>query len=213
LDRGLAGAGQQLRPHLSVHVSFESLRRQVRRAAETDGDDAVQWLPDGWQAWAGDSEAAAPAELDDGTPIPGSVLARLACDCEVSRIVFGPDGDVLDVGRTQRTFTGQQRRGVIARDRSCRFPGCHAPPNLGEVHHVAWWVRDHGPTAVDNGVLLCWYHHDLVHRQGLGITRDHGRWQFTRRDGSPVGEGRGSPGQAAPPGAARPEQEQLPLTA
>ncbi len=40
LDRGLAGAGQTVRPHLSVTVSWESLQRQVRRAAETDGDSA-----------------------------------------------------------------------------------------------------------------------------------------------------------------------------
>ena len=191
LDRGLAGAGQTVRPHLSVTVSWESLQRQVRRAAEADGESASRWLPHDWlphddEPW----EVHAPAELADGTPLPPTLLARLACDCEISRIVFGPEGDVLDLGRSARTYTGQQRRAVIARDRHCQYPGCSAPPTLGEVHHVEWWERDDGPTSVENGILVCWYHHDLVHRRNLRITRVAGRWRFARHDGVPLTDGR-----------------------
>jgi hypothetical protein len=199
LDRGLAGAGQTVRPHLSVTVSWESLQRQVRRAAETDGQSASRWLPHDWlphddEPW----EVHAPAELADGTPLPPTLLARLACDGEISRIVFGPEGDVLDLGRSQRTYTGQQRRAVIARDRHCQYPGCSAPPNLGEVHHVEWWERDDGPTSVENGILVCWHHHDLVHRRNLRITRAAGRWRFARHDGVPLTDGR-APMEARPP--------------
>lgn len=165
LDKGLAGGGGQVRPHITVHVAWETFLGLAERAGVAGEVPAV------------------PAELADGEPIPRSVLERIACDSEVARVVFGPEGEPLDVGRTQRTFTGAQRHAVVARDRTCAYPDCDRPPQLGEVHHVAWWVRDSGPTAVRNGVLLCWYHHDVVHRENLAIRRRDGRWEFRRPDG------------------------------
>lgn len=177
LDRGLAGGGGQVRPHITVHVAWETFLGLAERAGV-----------------AGD----VPAELADGEPLPRSVLARIACDSEVARVVFGPTGEPLDVGRSQRTFTGAQRHAVVARDRTCAYPDCDGPPQLGEVHHVAWWVRDSGPTAVRNGVLLCWYHHDVVHRENLTVTRHDGRWEFRRKDGR-VLEETGPPARLAMP--------------
>lgn len=190
LDKGLAGGGGQVRPHISVHVSWDAFARLAEQsAARQEPENAGRRAP------------VAPAELDDGEPIPASVLARIACDSEVTRIVFGPTGLPLDVGRAQRTFTGAQRRAVIARDRTCCYPGCRQPPAVGEVHHVAWWARDGGPTAVSNGVLLCWYHHDLVHARNLGIMHlGDGEWEFRRADESLVpAPGSGSRPCEAPP--------------
>jgi hypothetical protein len=112
-----------------------------------------------------------PATLEDGTPVPASELAAAMCDCEITRIVLDADSVPLDVGRTQRVFTGPQRRAVIARDRQCAWPDCHIHARWSDVHHIAWWERDTGPTSVDNGILLCSYHHHEVHRQDLTITR------------------------------------------
>ena len=113
------------------------------------------------------------AELLGAGPFPRSVLSRLACDSQVTRVVFGPDSQVLDVGRAERTFTGAKRRAVIARDRTCRFPGCGAPASLSEVHHIEHWARG-GGTDVNAGILLCWFHHDYVHRHGIEIERQPG---------------------------------------
>jgi hypothetical protein len=113
--------------------------------------------------------------------------------------VFGPEGEVLDVGRAQRTYTGQIRLGVIARDRTCRFPGCGAPPSLGEVHHVLSWLLL-GPTSVENGILLCWHHHAMVHSRGILIARGGGGWTFRRSDGSAITPMGGMPHDPAPPG-------------
>lgn len=190
LDRGLAGAGSALvRPHISVHVPWDTVER-LHELSTPDDDAATVTLerPDGTLGTA--------AELDDGTPLPLSVLAQLACDAEITRIVFGPDGEPLDIGRAQRTYTGAQRRAVIARDRSCQYPGCGAPPTLGEVHHVQWWVRDHGPTAVKNGILLCAYHHRVVHQRNITICRRTGTWEFQERDGRLINR---------PPGTAPPD--------
>ena len=183
LDRGLAGGGQSVRPHLSVLVPWETLQREAGRAAGEDGEGAAAWLPDAWRT------GTAPAETGGGTLLPRSVLDRLACDSEISRVVFGPDGDVLDVGRAQRTYTGQQRRAVIARDRSCRYPDCGAPVMLGEVHHLVSWAHG-GRTSVGNGVLLCWFHHDLVHRRRIRIARQRAidGWDFTADDGTRIND-------------------------
>ncbi|MDO8108580.1 DUF222 domain-containing protein [Isoptericola sp. b441] len=205
LDRGLAGGGNQVRPHLMVHIPLETLERLQQ-------GDAAAAAPDGAAGRVDPAcfDAAPPAELSDGTPLPPSALARLVCDGELTRVVFAADGAVLDVGRAQRTYTGQQRLAVIARDVSCRFPGCGAPPTLGEIHHVLSWV-DHGRTSVANGILLCWFHHGLVHRRGIRIRRARGAWEFRREDGSVIGDVAsrddarpgGTPTRGSPPGGTR----------
>lgn len=179
LDRGLSGQGAQVRPHLSVLVPFETLTRLADDAAG-DAADAPDSADD-----SRPSRLLPPAELESGEPLPASVLARIACDSEITRVVFGPTGQVLDVGQTERTYSKELRRAVIVRDRHCRYPTCTAPPPLGEVHHIRWFCRG-GVTSVENGILLCWYHHELVHRLDLRIARvDHG-FVFTRPDGSVV---------------------------
>ena len=186
LDHGLAATSTGgFRPHLSVTVTLESLVAQVNALASTQraeqgarGAAAFPTLPPGWDA----------AVLADGTPIPATVLARLACDGEVTRVVFGPEGQVLDVGRAERLYTGAMRRAVIARDRHCAYPGCTRPPTFGEIHHIRHWAAHRGETSVSNGVLLCWHHHDVVHSRHLIIHRNHtrARWDVTEADGTPI---------------------------
>jgi hypothetical protein len=103
-----------------------------------------------------------PVFTETGGRAPRALVRRLACHSAVTRIVFGPDGAVLDVGRAQRTVTGQMRRAVIARDQHCVWPQCDQPPSRCEVHHaIAHWA-DGGNTSVTNSALLCWHHHQLV---------------------------------------------------
>ncbi|WP_407342292.1 DUF222 domain-containing protein [Pengzhenrongella phosphoraccumulans] len=113
----------------------------------------------------------APATLEDGTPVPASELGVIMCDCELTRIVINADGVPLDLGRTERLFTGAQRKAVIARDRECAWPDCHAHARWCHIHHLAWWQRDGGTTSVENGALLCNFHHHEVHRLDLTLTR------------------------------------------
>jgi hypothetical protein len=120
---------------------------------------------------------------DGRCPLPPSPLRRIACDAEVTRIVFGPDSQVLDVGRSRRTITGQLRRAVIARDGHCTWPGCDEPPSRCEVHHaVTHWVG-----GGENSALLCWHLHDRVDTHGVTMRHHGGVWRFTDRHGRPIG--------------------------
>ena len=135
-------------------------------------------------AGTSDVDRFAVAELVGTGPIPDSVLARLACDSQITRVVFGADSVVLNVGRAERTYTGAKRRAIVARDGGCRFPGCSAPPAMSEVHHTEHWLRDHGDTDVRTGVLVCWHHHQVIHDRGINVCRGpEGRWCFTDRRG------------------------------
>ncbi len=116
-----------------------------------------------------------PTSLDDqprldrsGEPVPVAVAAALLCDAFVQTVMHDEACEPLRLGRRRRLFSRAQRRAIIARDQRCRAPGCTAPPGWCETHHVAWWSNG-GGTDVDNGILLCRFHHTEVHRGALVI--------------------------------------------
>lgn len=95
---------------------------------------------------------------------------RHACASGAVPILFdGPEA--INVGRTQRLFSDRQRVALAARDGGCRFPDCDRPPSWCEAHHIDEWVRHNGRTDVAAGVLLCRFHHLLVHNAGWRIRR------------------------------------------
>ena len=63
-------------------------------------------------------------ETDNGVPLPVSTVRRMCCDAEVVPVVLGGDGEVLDVGRAERTATRSQRRARRVMHRSCAHPDC-----------------------------------------------------------------------------------------
>jgi hypothetical protein len=99
-------------------------------------------------------------------------------DARIFPVKLGPLKQVEEYGTTQRLFTETQRLAMIARDSGgppanegvaggggCCFPGCDAPPQWTEAHHVIPYA-DGGSTSVDSGVLLCGYDHDHHERNG-----------------------------------------------
>jgi len=103
------------------------------------------------------------SHLEDGTRLSAETARRLACDAAVVTVRHAGDGSVLDVGRRTRTIPPALRRALEVRDRGCRFPGCGL--RFTDAHHVEHWA-DGGATTLDNCVLLCRYHHRLVHEDG-----------------------------------------------
>lgn len=124
------------------------------------------------------------ADLPFAGPISPETARRLACDSTVIRLITGPDGLPLDVGRSQRTSTTAIRRAVVARDRHCVFAGCSAPAAWCDVHHVIHWSHG-GPTSCENGALVCERHHTALHEGGFTIFREPGTavWHTYRSDG------------------------------
>ena len=127
-----------------------------------------------------------PAKLDDGSALSMSQLARLLCDSSIARVVLSATGEVLDVGREKRLFTPAQTRAVVARDRTCRYPGCSDTLAHGQIHHALPW-QSGGKTNLANAILLCWHHHALVHRDMISIRHHDGGFVFTRADGAVIG--------------------------
>jgi hypothetical protein len=187
LDNGHTGTGASVRPHLSVTVSWTELRALATKnhitkntttttRTTTTGPAAAPSVP---------SVKTPAAFTETGNPVPTSLLRRIACDSQVTRIVFGPDSQILDVGRAQRTITGQLRRAVIARDKHCVLGRCDQPPSRCEVHHAVTHWADGGHTSAANAALLCYHHHDLVDTAGITMHYDNG-WHFTDRHGQPI---------------------------
>ncbi len=74
----------------------------------------------------------------------------------------------MALGRSQRLFSSHQRRLLALRDGGCRFPGCSRPPAHTDAHHVVPWSAG-GATDIANAVLLCRFHHRLVHEGGWDL--------------------------------------------
>ncbi len=203
------GSGAAVRPHVSFLMTEETwatLRTARRCRAGADGraqDDTLDGPAD-------PVATVPPVTLEDGTPVPMSEVARALCDCELTRIVLDARSEPVDLGRTQRTYTGVQRRGVIARDGGCAWEGCGMAARWCEVHHLTWWDRDGGQTAVEDGALVCSFHHHEIHRRDLlvrrraldaaevGATARRVGYVFTTRDGRVLA--------GAPPGRERAER-------
>jgi hypothetical protein len=120
-----------------------------------------------------------------GAMISAARARMLACDGGITRIVFGPEGQLLDLGRNQRLFPPHIRRALDVRDRGCVFAGCDAPTWWCDAHHVLHWI-DGGETSVENGALLCERHHTKVHHGFRIELHPYGRWRTYRPDGTEI---------------------------
>ncbi len=94
-------------------------------------------------------------ELADGTPLhPHFVLALLAV-ATFRRMIFGPAGEILDLGRRARSFPRHLKQALLVKARGrCEIPGCSAPFSWLQADHLIPWHR-HGTTALANGQILC----------------------------------------------------------
>lgn len=107
---------------------------------------------------------------------PATTAQRIACTAGIIPIIVDRAGDILNVGRAHRLFTTAQRIALAARDGGCVHPGCRVPARFTEAHHINPWKHG-GRTDLADGVLLCRFHHRMVHAQNYRITREHdGYW-------------------------------------
>lgn len=99
----------------------------------------------------------------DTMDLDWATLRMMSCNASIIPAVLSSKGEPLDVGRAQRAFPASIRRAVILRDGGCAYPGCNMPHIYSEIHHIQHW-QDNGSTSLDNAVMLCRYHHTVIHQ-------------------------------------------------
>ena len=126
-----------------------------------------------------------PGQLSGYGAIPASVARELASDATWKRFITDPQtGNLLDYGREKYEPPQALVDFLLARDRTCRFPGCRQPATRSDIDHAHSWDSG-GETNIENLGLLCRRHHRL---------KTHGRWGLvSNEDGScewtsPVGK-------------------------
>ena len=117
-----------------------------------------------------------PGQLAGYGAIPASVARKLAADGAWQRFISDPiTGNLLDFGREKYIPPQELVDYLLARDRTCRFPGCGRSGQLADIDHAQSWESG-GETNPANLGLLCRRHHRM---------KTHGGWNLTSNpDGS-----------------------------
>lgn len=127
---------------------------------------------------------SATAEIEGGPALPISTAERLACQARVSALITDRRGNPLYLGRRRRLVSHRLLRALRARDQGqCRFPGCTS--QRVDAHHIVPWLAG-GPTDISNLVLVCRFHHTLIHDHGYQIHWGNGDLEFRRPGGAPI---------------------------
>src|SRR5450759_5295382 len=153
MDEGKLPRRNGVKPHLNVTTTLEGLKNEPGVPA---------------------------ADLELSLPISTRTLERSACDSTISRVLLA-DSMVIDVGRATRVVSAPTRRALWARDHGCRWPGCDRKVDWSTPHHIVAWSRG-GPTHLSNLVLLCYFHHRLVHEGGWQVLQVGREFRFVPPD-------------------------------
>jgi hypothetical protein len=153
MDEGKLPRRNGVKPHVNVTTTLEGLKNEF---------------------------GAPPADLELSLPISTRTLERIACDSTISRVLLA-DSMVIDIGRATRVVSAPTRRALRARDHGCRWPGCDRQVNWSTPHHIVAWSRG-GPSNLANLVLLCFFHHRLVHEGGWQVVKAGREFRFVPPD-------------------------------
>jgi Domain of unknown function (DUF222)/HNH endonuclease len=149
MEQGTLPRRHSVKPHINLTMTLEALKGELG-------------MP--------------PADLELSLPISTRTAELLACDCTMSRVLLA-DSMVIDVGRATRTVSAPTMRALRVRDKGCRFPGCDRQVNWSNPHHIIYRSRG-GTDKLTNLVLLCYYHHRLVHEGGWQVVKAGREFKF-----------------------------------
>lgn len=168
-------------PRSRAHQDYDTLFETLEAGARAEqADVAAQVIHETVVTISADELLAqrgrgwAPGVLA-GLPIP--VIEQRICSGGTRLLVTGARGEPLHLGRSRRLFSPAQRKALmIAAGGRCQYPGCRTPAPYLEAHHAEWYSRDGGRTDIGNGIMLCSYHHHLLHAK-------HSPVKIVRSDG------------------------------
>ena len=117
-----------------------------------------------------------PGQLAGYGALPAQIMRALAGEGKWRRFITDPSsGALLDYGRESYQPPQELIDFLIARDRTCRFPGCRQSAARADIDHAEAW-EDGGETSAANLGALCRRHHRM---------KTHGGWNLTsNEDGS-----------------------------
>ncbi|HEX9123423.1 MAG TPA: phosphonate C-P lyase system protein PhnH, partial [Actinomycetota bacterium] len=204
----VATAIQRLATRLPVmpgeeEPSFADARRadalvvlaSARMGAEADPDRATVVIHASAETL---SSADRSCQVEGGGVAHAETLRRLSCTGRLQAVVEDRAGDPIAIGRASRDPSAFMMRQLRYRDGECRFPGCGARA-FTQAHHITWWSRG-GRTDLDNLVLICTFHHKLVHEYGWSLRREQdGTVRWFQPDGTRVRAGPAPPRRAIEP--------------
>ena len=85
-----------------------------------------------------------------GARLSEQVMEFLACNAEFAALIADDLGVPLDLGRSSRFASREQRRALFYRHGgTCAFPGCDVPLHRCDIHHIRPW-DDGGRTDLIN---------------------------------------------------------------
>jgi hypothetical protein len=113
-----------------------------------------------------------PAELAGYGPIAAHLGRQLAADVTGSWrwVMHDERGCVIDISADSYRPPAGLRDFILARDRTCRFPGCGRLAVHSEIDHIQDRAKG-GPTSKDNLEGGCLRHHHLKHEAGWTVHR------------------------------------------
>jgi hypothetical protein len=102
--------------------------------------------------------------LVDGPRLTSTMVDSLLCDSAMHRVLMASRSAVIDYGVSTRTIAAPLWNALVVRDEHCRYPGCDRPSSWCDGHHAVPFPD--GPTSIDNLVLMCRRHHQMLHKRG-----------------------------------------------
>ena len=175
LDAGELPEVNGERPHISLTLAWEDLKRDLQQ----QGDTLTGEFHDRYAGGA----------MLDGTEVSIATARMLACDAGIIPITLGGDGEILDIGRRTRTWPLAILRALLHQcGGRCGWPKCHG--RAEHAHHLQYWSLG-GQTSVANGVYLCGFHHRLIH---------HSDWTITKHPDTTITVHRDPTSTTGPPG-------------
>lgn len=129
-----------------------------------DPDDGTSWIDEGGLV----------------SPDTARGIAGTATGWE--RLFYRPETGIIEYADHYRP-SAAQRRALIGRDMTCRFPGCTVPARKSDIDHSRDYARG-GATVQSNLAALCEGHHMMKHQSGWTLRQGaHGVIEWT----SPTG--------------------------
>ena len=105
----------------------------------------------------------------DGHPLAAAAAFADSLVQSVRRVVQNAVGVTINLGRSQRLFTGLARLGVELSTTECYWPGCHISTSQCHIDHLRPAARS-GCTNQQNGLPAC-PRHNRVKERGYTVTR------------------------------------------